>query len=386
MLYIKKISGCYTTIFFILCLFISISNANSKKITIHFFGSATCGECKEIEELILNPLSSTHNNNLVIKHHYIENEEDFTLLDKMEKAYKVKNPSPQELFLPDTVLLGFENIMTNGNRMIEERLKNPSKHTPVITDVKSTNYKEVLLDRFKSFTFIGILTAGLVDGINPCAIATMIFLISFLAMKKRKRSEILLIGLCFTASVFVAYLLLGIGAFKVLTSLQQYHLVSKITKWFAVSFAGVISLISFADAFSYKKSGKSKDIKLQLPKVLKLKIHRIISANLSGRKLIIGSITTGFLVTILEAVCTGQVYLPTIILMTRHSGLKLTGWLYLLFYNFLFVLPLLIVMIMGYYGMTWNKLSKFSQKHLFLLKILLGLILGLLATFLAATI
>ncbi len=33
---------------------------------------------------------------------------------------------------------------------------------------------------------------------------------------------------------------------------------------------------------------------------------------------------TGFLVTLLEAVCTGQVYLPTIILMTRAEGLRLT--------------------------------------------------------------
>ncbi|MFW6253835.1 MAG: hypothetical protein ACOC41_02795, partial [Chitinivibrionales bacterium] len=64
--------------------------------------------------------------------------------------------------------------------------------------------------------------------------------------------------------------------------------------------------------------------------------------------------------------------MPTIVLMTRQEGaLKLTGWLYLIFYNILFVLPLLVVMIMAYYGMTWDMLSKKMQNHLVLLKVLL---------------
>jgi thiol:disulfide interchange protein len=120
----------------------------------------------------------------------------------------------------------------------------------------------------------------------------------------------------------------------------------------------------------------------QLPKALKLRIHKVISGQLSSRSLVIGAIVMGFLVTLLEAVCTGQVYLPTIVLMTRQEGLRLTGWLYLIFYNFLFVLPLLIVMVLAYFGMTWNTLAKTTQKHMTLLKVLLGLMLLGLAVFL----
>ena len=116
---------------------------------------------------------------------------------------------------------------------------------------------------------------------------------------------------------------------------------------------------------------------------LKSRIHKTISGNLSSSSLFIGTLVTGFLVTLLEAVCTGQVYLPTIILMTRAQGLRLTGWLYLLYYNFLIVLPLLIIMVLAYYGLRWDELSRATQKHLPLLKVIMGVVLAGLAVFLA---
>jgi len=211
----------------------------------------------------------------------------------------------------------------------------------------------------------------------------MIFLVSFLATKKRSRKEVLVIGMCFTGSVFITYLLLGIGAFRIITALDQYRWMSKVIRWSAVGFAGIVGTLSFADAFRFKKSKKTEDIKLQLPKVVKLRIHKVISGNLAGSQLATGAVITGFLVTLLEAVCTGQVYLPTIVLMTKQEGLRFTGWLYLIFYNFLFVVPLLIVMILAYYGMKWDKLAKTTQKNLVAIKIIFGIVLIGLAVFLA---
>ena len=75
--------------------------------------------------------------------------------------------------------------------------------------------------------------------------------------------------------------------------------------------------------------------------------------------------------------------LPTIILMTRQEGLKLTGWMYLLFYNFLFVLPLLAVMILAFFGMRWERLAKAAQSRLTAVKVLFGVVLCGLAVFLA---
>ena len=211
----------------------------------------------------------------------------------------------------------------------------------------------------------------------------MIFLISFLATRKRSRGEILLIGMAYTATVFFTYLAMGLGLKGVLEQIQGYHSISTVIRWGACAAAVVVGVLSFKDAFVYHRSGKSDQITLQLPKAVKLRIHKIISGNLGRGSLIVGSIITGFLVTLLEAICTVQMYVPYIVAMTQQESLQLTGYLYLIFYNFLFVLPLLIVMVLAYYGLKWNDLAKQTQKNMVLIKIVFGLIMTGLAVYLA---
>ncbi len=354
-----------------------------KKLTLYFFGSSTCGECAEIKELLLKPLAEEYPERLSIEFHDIDNEKSFQLAMKLEEEYNVREPSPQELFFPDTVLLGYETIMESGEALIKRYLSNPDKWQRKDATVDTTTFTKDLERRIEKFTFWGVFAAGLVDGVNPCAIATMIFLISFLATQKRKRFEVLVIGLSFTFAVFCTYLLLGLGAFRMLTALDKYFWISEMIRWAAVFCAGIVAVYSLYDAFAYSKTGRTEAIKLQLPKPLKMRIHKVISGNLSGTQMVTGAVITGFLVTLLEAVCTGQVYLPTIVLMTKSTGFKMKGWLYLIFYNFLFILPLLIVMVLAYYGLKWNELAKTTQKHLTLLKVLLGIVMIGLAVFLA---
>ena len=355
------------------------------RLEIHFFGSRTCGECLEIKETILKPLAVEFPNSISLNLHEIEDPDSFQLMVAMEELHGINDPSPQELFLPGGYLAGADEIMASGESLIREYLAHPDRwRENYLPDIDSSDeYEEDLKGRFDHFTFIGVLIAGLVDGINPCAIATMIFLVSFLAHQKRKPSQIIIIGMTFTVTVYITYLLLGLGAFKVITGLGAYRWIAILIRWTAVAAAGIVGIICFRDALAYKKSGESGDIVLQMPRSVKLRMHRMISGHLRGRHIVTGAIVTGFLVTLFEAVCTGQVYLPTIILMTRSTGLQITGWLYLLFYNFLFVLPLLIVMIYAYFGLTWHTMARTTQKHLFLLKILLGSVMIGLAVFLA---
>jgi len=354
-------------------------------LELYFFGSNTCGECLEIKHTLLFPLEQEQPDKLKIHFHDTDDAASYELMIRLERQYGVSSPSPQELFFPDTFLLGYASIMANGRAMVEEYLNDPQRRMAITVSEPAGDLDDALRDRFGRFTLLGIVAAALVDSVNPCAIATMVFLVSFLATQKRKRTEVLAVGMAFSASVFATYLLLGVGAFQLITAMKGYYIVSRVIKWSAVALAGTVGIISFIDAFRFKKSGDTKDITLQLPKSVKLRIHKIITTNMKGSRLIIGTIVTGFLVTLLEAVCTGQVYLPTIVLMTRSASgeMKLTGWLYLLLYNFIFVVPLLAVMIAAYFGMTWNKLAKMTQNNLTLLKILLGTAMIGLALFLA---
>lgn len=354
----------------------------SDRLAIHFFGSPTCGECLKIKNEILFPARNRYHE-IDLRIHDVTLDSGFNLLMKMEEDYRVPASSSIELFFPDTFLTGEKDIHQHAPRLMQWYLSHPQRWRSTASASHDPTFSSKLEQRFRSYSFFSIFLAGIIDGINPCAIATMIFLISFLATQKRKRTEILTIGLAFTATVFFTYLSMGVGAFKALTFLQRYSWISLVIRWGAAAMAAGVGIWSFRDAFVYHKTGSAQDIKLQLPKTVKLRIHKIISGNLSGRSLVLGAVVTGFLVTLLEAVCTGQVYLPTIILMTRQEGMRLTGWLYLVFYNLLFILPLLIVMVLAYFGLRWDRLAKTTQKNLTAIKILFGIVLCGLAVFLA---
>ena len=370
--------------FVLFCPYASIA-AQSSRLPLIFFGSPTCGECLEIKQTILFPAQKANPDKIDLRIYNVDSDSGFNYLVETEKKYGVKTTASIELFFPDTFLTGEKDIHAHAGKMINYYLAHPEKWALTTHEPPGTHgdLSANINEKFSNFSFISIFMAGLIDGINPCAIATMIFLVSFLATKKRSRKEILAVGLSFTASVFITYLLLGIGAFRIVTALDQYRLLSKGIRWTAVGFAGIVGLLSFADALRYGRSRKTSDITLQLPKAVKLRIHKVISGNLSGSQLVTGAIVTGFLVTLLEAVCTGQVYLPTIVLMTKQQGFRFTGWLYLVFYNILFVMPLLIVMVLAYFGMKWDRLAKATQKNLVAIKILFGVALIGLAAFLA---
>ncbi len=358
-----------------------------QRLELTFFGSRTCAECQQIKETVLKPFEAQYTPFFSVSYRDTEDTNDFRLLSAMEKDYAVTNPCPQELFFPDTVLCGYADIIKRGPQLIEFYLAHPEKwHSPHVYTAGALDKvqpAEALQERVSKFTMLGLFAAGFLDGINPCAIATMIFLISFLGTQHRKRSEVLTIGLTFTATVFVTYLSLGLGAFKILSMMTQYYWLSLAIRGTAVTAAVVIALMSIGDAVKFYRTHDTTQMTVQLPKGIKLLIHSVIRGNITNRQIVIGAIITGFVVTLLEGACTAKIYLPTIVLMTRQFGFRSLGWMLLLFYNFLFVLPLLFVMIASAYGLKWTRLSKFTQDHLVLMKVLLALVLLALAAFIS---
>lgn len=376
----------FKSTFLLLALIIWSAQAEQSRVEVVFFGSSTCSECLQIKQILLYPLEKKFPDDFKLTIYDTEQDSALALLLEFENRYKTNSNAAQMLFLPDTFLSGFEDIMARGYSLIVERINNKDKYSsnhPIQSDTAQLNkfLREKSLDW--GF-FVGTLVTGLVDGINPCAIATMIFLISFLATRKKSKKEIFVIGTAYTLTVYVTYFAMGLGLKSVLEHLKNFYIISQLIRWGAFGLAIVVAFLSFRDAIIFRKTKKTEDIALQLPKAVKMKIHKIISGNLSGTSLVIGSIVTGFLVTLLEAICTGQMYLPYIVAMTQRDNLKVIGYLYLAFYNFLFVLPLIIVMILAYYGMKWNDLAKKTQHNMVLLKIVLGFVMIGLAVYLAA--
>ncbi|HDG67678.1 MAG TPA: hypothetical protein ENG11_00845 [candidate division Zixibacteria bacterium] len=245
-----------------------------------------------------------------------------------------------------------------------------------ITEEELAAAERRIAARFSKFNVVPIITAGLLDGVNPCAFGALIFFITFLTVAERKKKEILMVGLAYTFAVFVTYYAVGAGFLGFLAALPIFRVIARwvyiITAVLAVGL-GVFSLVDFVKA----KRGKLSEMTLQLPDKLKKKIHRIIISENEPRKtrrnFLVAAFTTGFFVSLLELACTGQVYLPTIIYVLGIPGLRTKAHLYLLLYNLMFVIPLLVVFIISYLGATSEQLNGFLKKNTAIIKLLTAL-------------
>jgi len=114
-----------------------------------------------------------------------------------------------------------------------------------------------------------------------------------------------------------------------------------------------------------------------LPKFLKKRINTVIGTGLREKKdrgvvsLAISSFVIGMLVSILEAACTGQVYLPTIVYILRTTPMKLQAIAYLLLYNMMFILPLIVIFALSIVGVSSAKFSGILKRHIGAIKILM---------------
>lgn len=205
-----------------------------------------------------------------------------------------------------------------------------------------------LIERFESFTPAAVMVAGLLDGINPCAFSTIVFFLSFLALAGFNLRQMALVCLSFVSAVFLTYLGLGLGVFAGLERLQVFSAFSKYfdtaVGWLAI----ILGLVSLYDYACFKRGSDNKEMILRLPVFIKNTIHKSMRAiKDSGRtgmtRLLFVSFIIGVAVSLLESVCTGQVYLPTITFILKMKVMWWRAFLLLALYNAMFILPLIAV-------------------------------------------
>lgn len=219
-----------------------------------------------------------------------------------------------------------------------------------------------------SLNFWRITTLALADSVNPCAIAVLtMVLVAILIQNPEKRKRILYAGLAFIASIYIGYLFYGvviIHLFKAFAQILREN--SGIIYGGLAIFAMVIGALNIKDFFMYKKGGIATEMPISLrPKVKKI-IQKITSP--------IGAFMIGFLVTIFLLPCTIG---PYIIASGLLSELGIAGALpWLLYYNLLFVLPMLIIVGLVYYGFTRvSEVSGWKERNIKILHLVAGILL-----------
>jgi thiol-disulfide isomerase/thioredoxin len=246
------------------------------------------------------------------------------------------------------------------------------------SQAESKKAEESIIQRFKSFGVLAILLAGLMEGMNPCALATLVFFISYLTMVGRRRMEIFWGGLGFSGAGFLSHFLIGIGILSFIQHLSFLPLFSQIVYFITFAFALLLGLFSLYDYLQLKKGRPSK-MKLQVPNFLKKRIHQIIRVRSDvlepnkespSIRFLLAAVVIGFIVTLFQSTCTSQVYLPTILFVTNIPSLRGNAVLYLILYNSIYILPLLVIFGIVYWGVTSEQLSFFLQKRASTIKLL----------------
>ena len=348
---------------------------SNRAIHIAYFHKRGCQKCARANE-ILKRLKAEYSQVVVELKYAKENRE---LLEAMGALYNV--PEVKRLTTP-AVFIGDEYLL---DELDEARLEtNIAKYlsTGVASRLseaegKTSDAESDIVKRFNAFGTLTVAGAGLLDGINPCAFATIVFFISYMSLVGRERKEMLIAGGAFAAAVFVTYLLLGMGLLKFLSFLDDFSVIAKCVYLLAALGTFTLAFLSLYDAVKAKQ-GKVKEITLQLPKSLKLRIHKVIREQTRTSGVIIGALVIGFAISALELVCTGQVYLPTITFVMGVEGMRVNAFAYLVLYNLMFVTPLLVVFGSVYWGTTSMQLGGVLQRHLVSVKVVTGaLLLGL---------
>lgn len=212
-----------------------------------------------------------------------------------------------------------------------------------------------------------ITVAGLVDGINPCAIGMMVMLLGYLLVFAKKPERVLTTGLLYVGTVFVTYLVVGLGLYNFVS---QFDLTAsaQILNWIVGGALTIAGLIQFKDFLGIEGGPH-----LRIPTASKEWLQELVEKTSYPTTIILG-----ILVTLLETPCSLPIYVGTATILSQSGMAFPLVVLYFLYYNFLFVLPLIIVLLVMWRGKRLIEIKEWEHKakrwmHLGLSVVLLGM-------------
>ena len=171
--------------------------------------------------------------------------------------------------------------------------------------------------------------AALIDSINPCAFSILLLTIGFLFSLGQMRSGILRIGGAYILGVFAVYVLIGLGILQALHLFNTPHFMAKVGASLLIAFGAINVINEFFPSFP---------IKLRVPQAAHHKIAELMEKASMPTAFLLGA-----LVGLCEFPCTGGPYLLVLGLL-HDSATYFRGFGYLLLYNFIFVLPLAVIL------------------------------------------
>ncbi len=193
-----------------------------------------------------------------------------------------------------------------------------------------------------------VLTSGLLDGLNPCAIAILLFFISLLYVVRRPRGEVLQMGTLYILAIYLVYFLIGLGLMQAIILSGQTHLLAIVGAYLVIA----LGLLTLGGLFV-----KPLGVVTRTPHIFWERAKPYLL-----RATLPSAFVGGLLVGLCTFPCSGGIYVAILGLLSSRTS-YLGGLAHLYLYNLMYVLPLVAILVGIQNRRVSRKLASWEMTH-----------------------
>lgn len=348
----------------------SIQSAESAKaIDIIVFYGEGCPHCAELEEF-LNGIKDKYVLNIISYEVYF-NETNRQLAAEMAEQYGDSFRGVPMTFISDKVIMGFSDSISAEIESLIIKCAEECCDSPLDKVKYCQQQQNQQQSQKDKLTIASVIALGFADSVNPCELAILAMaLVALLIRDPTKRKNVLLGGLAFTLAVFITYIFYGLIIIQLIKSITVYFQAAQFYARIIFAVLAIfLGIMNFKDYFSYKPGTFATEMPLSFRPIVKNMIKNITRPR--------GAFIIGVFVTLFLMPCTIGPYLIVGNLLSGFSILQILPWL--LLYNLIFVLPMIAITLIVYFGYsTVDKVVGWKDEHIRYLHLAAGIVLAIL--------
>ena len=380
----------YRLLFLFFLAMTAAQAAEPPALTIHYFRAEGCPHCEDAGAFFAR-LAAEEPRVVVRDYEVSRDPENRALFQAALDALKVEEGGVPFIFVGDRALLGYHTDATTGAEIRRQVARCLAAPCPDALEAiragraPAVQPREAGADRLR-LPFVGevdaaalslpLLTVAVaaLDAFNPCAFFVLLFLLSMMAHQK-SRARMLTVGgifVLFSGLMYFAFMAAWLNLFQLLGQLAWVTLAAGVL-------AVVVGALNVKDFFLF-----GRGVSLSIPESKKPDLFRRARAILAAEHLPAMLAATVFLAVaanFYELLCTAGFPMVYTRVLTLGEPSPAVRYLYLAFYNLIYVLPLAAIVVVFARTLGARKLGEREGRLLKLLSGTMMLELGVLLLF-----
>ena len=339
-------------------------------VTVYFFWSLTCPHCKRAIPF-LTQLQSAYDWLQVLSLELTEHPDNIQRYIKMATALGQEARSVPAFLFCEEMLVGYATAATTGkvleHKLVDchQRLQQGAAVTPSQTASRPTMPSLVIpgigqIDPSTlSLPVMTVIIAGL-DAFNPCAFFVLFFLLSLLVHAHNRRRMLLIGGtfvLC-SGGMYFIFMAAWLNLFLLMGHVRGMTLG-------AGAVACIMALLNIKDYFWFQRG-----VSLSIPEQAKPGLFKRMRGLVHATRLpsmMVGTIVLAIIANTYELLCTAGFPMVFTRILTLANLPSSAYYLYLVFYNIVYVIPLGIIVLLCTVTLGSHKLQEQGGRRLKLL-------------------